>query len=973
MKKFLAATMLLWSSIALCAQPAPILRTQFTTNASTAGNSKLVRTTATGAPAPVTIGTGISFDGTTLSGTGTNLPSLYVNGANVAGANLTNGASLNVSVTSSNISFTPTNLTTAQFANSIITNLGLLSWTNIWSGTNTFNVIPIVPNNSFALGTKTTGNFVSDVAGTAAEVTVTHTPSEGSTATISLPIAMTLTGKVLTGGTYSNSTLVTPAIGVATGTSVALGADPADAGVIRLENGALIAWEASPASTDLTLTVNSSELFVFSADVTVPDLAYNAGTWDGSLAVPTRNAMRDKIEAMSAASGVPIQVNGTNLTVLQVTNSATVTWSLGAGSNLTATVSAGSGDITSVGDVASGAAFDGTQGTTLTFNDAGGDHTLLFNTTLDQFEFSTNVVGAHFTSTNGFSSLGAGTGSLILGNTGVTLVDDGDGALVITGAGTGSDEDLNLNLDDTANNWVFTSSTGVTNAMFLNIGIEALSFIGPLIGTATIASTATVSAGSDSTSFPTFVDTLTGNHALRTHAAYQFDASSLTLAVSTLTATNLTFLGTGTLTDLDAIAGTTEATLEAALDIGGDVVGTGLSAVVIADNAVDGTDIALGSDTTGDVMYYNGTDWIRLGVGANGTVLKLAGGVPTWGTDDTAGAPVWNTIGDAAADGSVAFGQTTQDITGNTDDVTAIAQDVFRITLTNDGATDVLTQRVLVVRNASAAGGTTEVLLDLENNDNSTVTTGLSIEGTSTGAITTGIDASDAEIVTALAIGANTITTAAATIASTELDLLDGKTSPLLSQDEAQTLTNKTFDASAPGNILKFLDYKDFVYPAKVDGANCTIITNDVTSALWGLATFNGTGETNTSWSFFRLGVVPPDLDTAVELTIKNLAVRVSGTDADAATLDFGLFSPASSAGHAPTAWSSFSTFIRASVTPSSPAAEDIFYFADITLTGWAAGVTAGRPFIIGIARLNTTNDDSITIVSGDVEYGRTK
>ena len=35
----------------------------------------------------------------------------------------------------------------------------------------------------------------------------------------------------------------------------------------------------------------------------------------------------------------------------------------------------GSGDITSVGDVASGAAFDGTQGTTLTFNNAGGDAT----------------------------------------------------------------------------------------------------------------------------------------------------------------------------------------------------------------------------------------------------------------------------------------------------------------------------------------------------------------------------------------------------------------------------------------------------------------------------------------------------------------------------------------------------------------------------------------------------------------------
>lgn len=42
----------------------------------------------------------------------------------------------------------------------------------------------------------------------------------------------------------------------------------------------------------------------------------------------------------------------------------------------------GSGDITSVGDVASGAAFDGTQGTILTFNNAGGDGTFQYDGTV---------------------------------------------------------------------------------------------------------------------------------------------------------------------------------------------------------------------------------------------------------------------------------------------------------------------------------------------------------------------------------------------------------------------------------------------------------------------------------------------------------------------------------------------------------------------------------------------------------------
>ena len=51
----------------------------------------------------------------------------------------------------------------------------------------------------------------------------------------------------------------------------------------------------------------------------------------------------------------------------------------------------GSGDITSVGDVASGAAFDGTQGTILTFNNASGDQTLSFDNTTQDFELSDDL------------------------------------------------------------------------------------------------------------------------------------------------------------------------------------------------------------------------------------------------------------------------------------------------------------------------------------------------------------------------------------------------------------------------------------------------------------------------------------------------------------------------------------------------------------------------------------------------------
>ena len=42
----------------------------------------------------------------------------------------------------------------------------------------------------------------------------------------------------------------------------------------------------------------------------------------------------------------------------------------------------------------------------------------------------------------------------------------------------------------------------------------------------------------------------------------------------------------------------------------------------LSDNCIDGANIALGSDAAGDIMYYNGTDYIRLGKGTTGHYLK---------------------------------------------------------------------------------------------------------------------------------------------------------------------------------------------------------------------------------------------------------------------------------------------------------------------------------------------------------------
>src|SRR5690606_11997496 len=70
----------------------------------------------------------------------------------------------------------------------------------------------------------------------------------------------------------------------------------------------------------------------------------------------------------------------------------------------------------------------------------------------------------------------------------------------------------------------------------------------------------------------------------------------------------------------------------------------------IADNAVDGSNIALGSDATGDLMYYNGTDYARLPIGSASQVLTVNAGVPSW-SDPTGGAVTHNST--LVGDGSV--------------------------------------------------------------------------------------------------------------------------------------------------------------------------------------------------------------------------------------------------------------------------------------------------------------------------------
>lgn len=414
-----------------------ILRTQFTTNASTAGASALVRTTAGGAPAPVTIGTGLAFDGTTLSGTGTNVSSLGVNGSTVANPNLVTGATVKLTAVSSNITATieNTNVTTHLAANiTIATNVSpvltanafALNQTNhtiLFGGTVTNAVLPsgpflaIKPHFDLAdsetytvLRIAPTERAGANLSGLAISVGLTNSVyfsvGPGGT-TIGSPLDP-LSGGVLTLGSPLNTGTALTRIGFQAKDSTASTIDLGNIDTTWITNTHDLVYPAidfklrrtttSPAlyyrfMPDLMLGPSATFTNVVTASsfTATTDNAYGAG-WNGSLRLATENSIYDKIETIIA----------------------------------------------------------------------GGNQT----------PWASDIDGGGFSLTNALSlSIGtAGTGSIAIGAAGVVLTDDGDGALIITGVGNGSDEAVSLNLDDTANNVVAASSTGVTNFTWTGIG-----------------------------------------------------------------------------------------------------------------------------------------------------------------------------------------------------------------------------------------------------------------------------------------------------------------------------------------------------------------------------------------------------------------------------------------------------------------------------------------------------------------------
>lgn len=153
--------------------------------------------------------------------------------------------------------------------------------------------------NSVALTTDTTGNYVADVAGTANEVTVSHTPAEGSTATVSLPADINLGGK---------TSLQIP--NAAAPTVDAFGEIAGDNNLWAASRGAPVFYDGTSAVALIGALVSDTP-----SNGQVP--SWNTGgtiTWEtGLLAANNLSDVADALASLANLGGQPLDADLTDL------------------------------------------------------------------------------------------------------------------------------------------------------------------------------------------------------------------------------------------------------------------------------------------------------------------------------------------------------------------------------------------------------------------------------------------------------------------------------------------------------------------------------------------------------------------------------------------------------------------------------------------------------------------------------------
>jgi hypothetical protein len=197
------------------------------------------------------------------------------------------------------------------------------------------------------------------------------------------------------------------------------------------------------------------------------------------------------------------------------------------------------------------------------------------------------------------------TGSdLTLGAAGVQLTGDGDGAVTIAGLGNGTDESLLINFDDTSNEVDITSASGVLDIDFNTIDLNSDTFTGALVGnadTATVSTHVTITDNEDTAEnnaiiFTEAGDLDGGNLGLESDGTLYYTPST-----GVITATGFVGALTG------AVTGNADTATTATNFTATDNENEALACPIVF---VDGATGAQGAETDGDLTYNPSTGMV---------------------------------------------------------------------------------------------------------------------------------------------------------------------------------------------------------------------------------------------------------------------------------------------------------------------------------------------------------------------------
>ena len=157
---------------------------------------------------------------------------------------------------------------------------------------------------------------------------------------------------------------------------------------------------------------------------------------------------------------------------------------------------------------------------------------------------------------------------------------------------------------------------------------------------------------------------------------------------------------------------------------------------------------AVGSDANGDVLYSNGTKYIRLARGSDGDVLTLASSIPSWSTPTTGDITAVSLTGDSGGALSVSSGAAGFTLTGGAGIDTAGSSTTVTFTLDLNELTDTAIANGDYIIFTDATDSNATVKGDLADVATLFAGTGLTASGS-----VIGVDASQSQITTVGTIG----------------------------------------------------------------------------------------------------------------------------------------------------------------------------------------------------------------------------